>query len=205
MHVAAIIDRHPYPKSYSNIWRCVIWRLLIAGTPVYNNIYLPEISFILYVLYMHQKKFHRKRNRLQWYDYSSSWAYFVTICTFEMKCIFGEIIEDEMMCNQYGKIAEKYRHEIVNIYPSVELDAYIVMPNHIHGIIILPPWWTTNLSTIIKWYKRACTKEIRKTIPDFARHRTYYDNIIRNQKMYDTIVQYMVENPMRWGEDKFYF
>jgi len=153
---------------------------------------------------MPRKKFHRKRNRLEWYDYSNSWAYFVTICTFEMKHRFGKVVDDEMVCNEYGDIVDKYRYEIQNIYPEIQLDTWVVMPNHIHGIIILPPWWDIDLSRIIKWYKRACTKEIRKLEPTFARHRTYYDNIIRNQDMYDRIVQYIVENPMKRETDKFY-
>lgn len=153
---------------------------------------------------MQTKKFHRKRNRLQWYDYSNPWVYFITICTFEMEHWFGEILDGKMRSNKIGYIAEKYRHAISDIYPDVDLYEMIVMPNHIHGIIALPPGWIINLSRIIKWYKRACTKEIRKVEPWFTWHRTYYDNFIRNQDMYDYIAQYIYENPTKRSEDKFY-
>ena len=77
----------------------------------------------------------RKPNRLQGYDYSSDNLYFVTSCVHDMICCFGEISAPRMVLNDYGKIAEKQWYWLGEQYPYVVLHAFIVMPNHIHGII----------------------------------------------------------------------
>lgn len=77
----------------------------------------------------------RKPNRLQGYDYSSDNLYFVTSCVQNMICCFGEISAPRMVLNDYGKIAEKQWHWLGKQYPYVVLHSFVVMPNHIHGII----------------------------------------------------------------------
>ena len=79
----------------------------------------------------------RKPNRLKAYDYSTAGYYYVTICTYNRKESFGYIENNRIVLNEYGKITEKTWKEIPNHYPNVELDEFIVMPNHIHGIIII--------------------------------------------------------------------
>lgn len=79
----------------------------------------------------------RKSNRLKNFDYSSSGWYFVTICTQNRECLFGNIIDNHMVLNKYGKIINKYFLEIPKHYNNVELDEFIIMPNHIHGIIVI--------------------------------------------------------------------
>ncbi len=80
---------------------------------------------------------HRKRNRLKNYDYSQNGNYFITICTKDRINYFGEIIDGEMILNKYGKIANKYWMEIPLHYKNIFIDEFIIMPNHIHGIIII--------------------------------------------------------------------
>ena len=80
---------------------------------------------------------HRRSIRLRGYDYSRPGAYFVTLCTQGRECLFGEIADEEMVLNEYGKIVEQCWRDLTNHYHNVQLDHYIVMPNHFHGIIII--------------------------------------------------------------------
>ena len=77
----------------------------------------------------------RKSIRLKGHDYTQNGAYYVTICTHERKCLFGDIKDGSMALNECGKIADKCWNEIPAHFPHVDLDEYIVMPNHVHGII----------------------------------------------------------------------
>ena len=80
---------------------------------------------------------HRRSIRLQDYDYSSEGAYFVTICARHRECLFGEIVNGEIVLNEYGKIAEQCWNDMPNYYDNIALDAFIIMPNHFHGIIFI--------------------------------------------------------------------
>ena len=80
---------------------------------------------------------HRRSIRLQGYDYSLLGAYFVTICTQNRVCLFGEIADGKIVLNNAGKIAKQCWLEIPNHFPNVSLDQYVIMPNHVHGIIII--------------------------------------------------------------------
>lgn len=81
------------------------------------------------------QKHHRRSIRLKGYDYSSEGAYYVTIVVQGRECLFGEIIDGEMYLNEYGEIVQKWWHEIPNHFPNVVLGAFVIMPNHVHGII----------------------------------------------------------------------
>jgi REP element-mobilizing transposase RayT len=80
---------------------------------------------------------HRRSIRLQDYDYSSEGAYFVTMCTQNRECLFGEIVNGEMILNEYGKIVQQCWNDLSNHYDNIELDAYVIMPDHFHGIIFI--------------------------------------------------------------------
>jgi putative transposase len=79
----------------------------------------------------------RKSIRLSGYDYSLPGAYFITIMTFHRECIFGDVNNQRMIINQYGQIVDRTWHELTNHYPNINLDAYIIMPNHFHGIVLI--------------------------------------------------------------------
>lgn len=82
-------------------------------------------------------KYSSKSNRVQWFDYSSNWAYFVTICTKNRENSFWEIIDWEMVLNEFGDIVKWFWLEIVNHFSFVVLDEFVIMPNHIHGILLI--------------------------------------------------------------------
>lgn len=98
---------------------------------VWNNIYnLPMTKF-------DPQRHHRRSIRLKGYDYSQEGAYYVTIVTWRREFLFGEIVNKEMRSNQRGQIADACWREIPNHFPHVELGAYVIMPNHMHGIIVI--------------------------------------------------------------------
>jgi putative transposase len=83
------------------------------------------------------EKHHRRSIRLKGYDYTQPGAYFITICTHGRECLFGEIIDGEMHLNEAGQIVVQTWQDLPNHVPNVQLDAFVVMPNHVHGIIII--------------------------------------------------------------------
>jgi len=80
---------------------------------------------------------HRRSIRLKGYDYTRAGAYFVTICALERECLFGDIVDGMMVMNQFGDLVEAAWHDLPSHYPWVALDRFVVMPNHVHGIIVL--------------------------------------------------------------------
>jgi len=84
-----------------------------------------------------QGRHHRRSIRLPGYDYSSEGAYYVTIVTQGRECLFGEIFEGNMRLNEYGEIVQKWWNEIPIHFPTVELGMFVIMPNHVHGIIFI--------------------------------------------------------------------
>jgi putative transposase len=83
------------------------------------------------------QKHHRRSIRLKEYDYSQPGGYFVTVCTQGHEHLFGEILDGEIKLNRYGEIVKECWHDLPNHYPCVKLDEFVVMPNHVHGIIII--------------------------------------------------------------------
>ena len=81
--------------------------------------------------------FHRRSGRLQGYDYSRPGKYFVTIVAKDRQCLFGEINHGKMILNKAGRAVKNFWKEIPSHYPDVGLDAFVVMPNHVHGIIVI--------------------------------------------------------------------
>ena len=177
-----------------------------------------------------KNKYRIESARLKNWDYRNGGAYFITICTKDCQCFFGECRDGNMNLSDAGTIAEQYWAEIPNHFQQVQLGAYIVMPNHVHGILILDGTlklqhgMTTNhpneiknqsmskispepgsVSTIIRSYKSECTKYIRNNIDSyFSWQSRFHDHIIRNQDEYIRIENYIVNNPKNWDEDKFF-
>lgn len=149
--------------------------------------------------------FNRKSARIPGYDYATENYYFITICTYEKKCIFGQAGN----LNGRGKIAEELLRQIPEHFPGVKIDKAVVMPNHIHAVIILGcgngEGDLPSLNAVIGQYKAAVTREIHKAKPGLrVWQRSYHDHIIRNQASYEKIWQYIETNPQRWNEDCFY-
>ena len=142
----------------------------------------------------------RKPTRIPNYDYATPNYYFVTICCHEKACIFGSV--DQL--NRYGKIAKAYLEHITSVFPGIIVDKAVIMPNHVHAIVVLQDDGI-NLSTVIGQYKSAVTKRIRENEPGkIVWQRSFHDHIIRNQEGYERIWSYIDTNRYRWKDDKFY-
>lgn len=197
-----------------------------------------------------QNKYRIPSARLQTWDYANNGAYFITICTQNRHHFFGTIQNQEMQLSEIGKLAAQFWMEIPNHFPFIELGNFVVMPNHVHGILIINhsvetrfiasnnnetrfiasndnnnnetrliaslqgniggfsgnknPMIYDNISKIIRWYKGRCSFECRKINPNFGWQTRFHDHIIRNAKSFDTIQNYIFENPLNWKNDKFY-
>ncbi len=155
-------------------------------------------------------EYHRSL-RLKGFDYSQTGAYFVTLVTQERICLWGEINENGLHLNLPGKMIAHWWLELSHKFPEIQLDKYVVMPNHLHGIIWLTGQSdsTVNLSEIIQWFKTMTTNEYIRgvkqfswpTFPKRVWQRDYYDHIIRNDFDLDNIRLYIQDNPRRWAED----
>ena len=144
--------------------------------------------------------FTRKNPRLKDYDYTLGGYYFITICTKDKTHYFGEIINEEMNLNDVGKLAYNCIEKIEEIYKTVKIDKFVIMPNHIHMIVIIDRETVLSIPRIIKQYKEYITKQIGESIWQ----KSYYDHIIRNEKDYLRIWQYIDENILKWSLDKYY-
>lgn len=156
----------------------------------------------------------RKSPRLPKWDYGAEWWYFVTICTKHHLPLFGQICDGRNTLTRLGEAARMQWTQIPLHYPSVELDYFVVMPNHVHGILILTrpaqnnsntavgqlkPPQSRSLGMIVNHYKGGITRWARQNgEPEFQWQGRYYDHIIRNERGLYQIRKYIEENPFRW-------
>ena len=150
------------------------------------------------------EKHHRRSIRLQHYDYRMPGSYYVTICTHEKQCVFGEIKNDIAILNEPGYIAERNWLALPQRFPTLELDEYIIMPNHMYGIITITEMSSSakapTLGQIVQAFKGATTHQIRTTcLSEFAWQRDYFERIIRKDGDLDRSRQYIMNNPIRWS------
>ena len=171
---------------------------------------------------MTESTHHRRSIRLPEYDYTLPGAYFVTICTYKRAHLFGQVIDGGMQLSRYGQIAHACWEEIPAHFPHVELDAFVVMPNHIHGIIVVGARHAVPLQqpqteqfgkpvpgsvpTIVRSFKSAVTKRInaiRGTPGARVWQRNYWEHVIRHERALNAIRQYILANPIRWHLDRY--
>lgn len=159
--------------------------------------------------------------RAQWWDYSSIADYHVTICTKDRAHYFGTVEDGKMMLNEEGKIAHGIWLKIPEKFPFVQLDEFIIMPNHIHGLIAFGmspetpkletpsvdmkaiggvtkldnPMLTENLSRVIRWFKGRTTFEIHKINPQFKWQSRFHDSIIQTKHQFENTENYIRRNP----------
>ena len=177
----------------------------------------------------------RKLLRLREYDYSQEGYYFVTICVEGKKCVLGEVECGEMKLNEVGRMVEKWWRKLFErCSDEIEMDEYIVMPNHFHGIIsivgakpcfrpdvkkgknVVLPLRALNaysgLGFYISWFKRMSTNEYIRNVKQgrfspFKKRfwqRNYYEHVIRNDEDLIRIQEYISGNPGKWEEDEYY-
>jgi putative transposase len=156
------------------------------------------------------EKHHRRSIRLKGYDYSEAGAYFVTICTYNRECLFGDIVDGEMRLNDAGAMVRDVWHTIPEHFPHADIDEFVVMPNHVHGIIVIvgaqfiAPFdcdainnnkkqgamkqgamnrAPTTVGEIVRAFKARCTHAINQIHNTPGRpiwQRNYYEHIIRS-------------------------
>lgn len=164
------------------------------------------------------------------WDYSSNAAYFITICVANRAHDFGEIVNGEMKLSPLGQSAWDCWYEIPAHFPFVELGAFMVMPNHAHGVVIInkpgggavivvetqdfaslrdvpknrfgPQ--SQNLASIVRGYKIGVTKFARQNNIPFEWQARYHDRVIRDAAEHERIHEYILANPQNWEEDEFF-
>ena len=159
----------------------------------------------------------RKATRLKSFDYSTVGGYFVTICTENRQKCLSKIVGDDVLGVPYnvnlldcGMVADRCINQLNEFYDNITIDKYVIMPNHIHFILIVsengsprtstPTRQTSTISHFVSTFKRFCNKECGINIWQ----RGFYDHVIRNRKDYEEIIKYIHENPMRWHFDELY-
>ena len=202
------------------------------------------------------EKHHRQSIRLRGYDYTQEGAYYLTICCHQKRCLLGEIEDGVMHLNLVGATVKAVWDSLPRHFPLIELDAFVIMPNHVHGIIVItpdnhnpncrgeafvpitentspqisstnadapyvatasltpfsgcndtpPPHGTQSgsIGAIIQNFKSVATRRVNRITRNSGTlwQRNYYEEIIRNEKAYENIRRYIVENPLNWDEDE---
>lgn len=152
------------------------------------------------------EKHHRRSIRLKEYDYSKPGAYFITICTHNHESVFGKIVDAEMELSIYGKIVSTYWRNLAKYHKHLELSAFVVMPNHIHGIVIIKSDCAkVSIPEIVRSFKTFSSKrinEIRDTPGTPSWQRNYWEHVIRDENSLRRIYEYIKTNPLRWHLDR---
>jgi putative transposase len=171
------------------------------------------------------KKFRIESIRKKGYDYSQCGSYFITICTLGKVCLLGRIADGNVVLNRYGKIVKNCWHDLPNHYQNVVLDEFVIMPDHVHGIIIIKnvgdnftntvetgprpvstdnqpksPQFNHGLSEIVRAFKSFSARRINEmdqTTGLKIWQNGYYDHIIRDDIEYDRIKEYIRDNPKK--------
>lgn len=156
------------------------------------------------------------------HDYAQPGAYFVTVCTRDREWLFGDIVDGEMCLNPLGVAVHQEWSRTAQLHENVELDAFTIMPNHVHGIVIITQGRGTacrapteafgrpvpnSLPTILRAFKSASTKrinEMRKAPVTPVWQRNYYEHMIRIHTELNAIRQYLLANPAKWATDENY-
>lgn len=172
----------------------------------------------------------RKSIRLKGYDYSQAGLYFITVCTHNRVPLFGEIVDGQMQFNESGIVADEEWRKTEHIRSNIVLHEFVIMPNHVHGIIELvgahcmrphgirpecadsdeQPGRVQRAPTvgdIVRGFKSSVTKRLNAiscTSGQRFWQRNYYEHIIRNEAAYLKIAEYIQTNPQRWEEDTYH-
>ena len=159
----------------------------------------------------------RRSIRLQGYDYSNQCAYFVTICTWNRENILGDVLNSVLQLTRFGEIVMKCWQDLPDHYKNIELDEFVIMPNHLHGIIWIngdieragfkpaPTDKRHGLSEIVRALKTFSSRRINKNRSTHGTpvwQRNYFDRVIRNEKELTAIREYIINNTLQWELDE---
>lgn len=154
----------------------------------------------------------RKKNRLENYNYSSTGAYFITVCTLERRNYFWDNVgatsgrPQNVELSTHGKMVDDAIQNIPSAYSALSLEGYVIMPNHIHLLLRVcadeygRPMVAPTMSRVIKQLKGIVSKQIGTSIWQ----KSFHDHIIRNREDYEEHLRYIYENPIRWYCDELY-
>ncbi|MCK9357873.1 MAG: transposase [Dehalococcoidia bacterium] len=153
----------------------------------------------------------RRRLRLAAYDYSMPGAYFVTICTYARECSLGHVVDGALRLTCAGGIVEQSWQWLSTRYPYVTLDAFVLMPNHLHGILFLDPPGSQSpalprkpLGRLVAAFKTLSAHRINSISATPVRpmwQRSYYEHVVRDDSSLDRIRDYIACNPQQWTLD----
>jgi putative transposase len=163
----------------------------------------------------------RKSTRLAGYDYAQEGAYFITIVVQGRSALLGKVVQGSSVSNDAGKMISKWWRKIENKFPSVQNDAFVVMPNHLHGILFLKKTECSNtspksahmgafLQKVVQWFKTMTTNEYVHGVkfhgwPPFLKsfwQRSFFEHVIRDEESLNRIREYIATNPQRWDLDR---
>jgi REP element-mobilizing transposase RayT len=162
--------------------------------------------------------YHRRTIRLPGYDYASAATYFITLCTRKRQCVFGDVIDSAILLSPVGQVVFDCWNWLPDQYPYVEMGPFVVMPNHLHGIITLTvdeggsrtapteaPQPGKPIGGLIGAFKTVSTKRVNEmlgTPGELLWQRNYWEHIVRNDKSMSRICDYIENNPVTWESDK---
>ena len=169
---------------------------------------------------MHEHDFsHRRSVRLAGYNYAGPGTVFVTLCTFDRRCLFGAIAAETMHCTAIGTIASEAWATTLVMRPELLDHGWIIMPNHMHAMVTLVTGNSEHpsagdfgkrqkgsVASIIAGYKAAVTRQARELTGNgdlCVWQRGFHDHVVRDEQRFDAIAAYIAENPKRWSEDKY--
>jgi REP element-mobilizing transposase RayT len=163
----------------------------------------------------------RRPLRLPGFDYSGEGAYFVTICTRNREYLFGAVVDGEMRLNNVGRVVQTVWGGLSDRFPTIELDAFVVMPNHVHGILgvgagLAPPrrgaassaptrFASTTLGTVVRAFKSISAISVNRLLSRSGQplwQGSYYEHIIRDEESLNRIREYIETSPLRWQLDR---
>lgn len=159
---------------------------------------------------------HRQSIRLDGYDYRQNGAYFLTVCTQERAQLLGRIHDGEMQESSAGRMVRAAWEELPERYPGVRTDAFVVTPNHFHGIVLLEeapgevtPFSLPDVAQRLKsftttLYRNGVLHQEWPSFPGRLRQRNYHEHVIRGEREWQTVREYIALNPLRWQEDEEY-
>lgn len=146
--------------------------------------------------------------RLAGYDHSQAGAYFVTVCTQDRACLFGEVVDGEMRLNPSGQAVASVWQALPEHYAHVQVDAFVVMPNHVHGVVVLaldtPASPRHGLSEVVRGFKTFSARranEFRKARGVAVWQRAFHDQVIRDAAILCQIRKYIAANPFEWPNE----
>jgi len=159
----------------------------------------------------------RRLTRLPSYDYTQEGAYFITVCTFDRMCLFGEVVDDIVHPNQFGQAVLDTWSQLPNHYVHVQTCAFVLMPNHVHGVLVIQPTEGQSpdqnlrhncrhgLLEVVRAFKTFSARGIngvRGTRGQPVWQRGYYEHVVRSEKSLERVCEYVANNPLQWTLDR---